>query len=211
MWQDRRIYILFSREKCKRRTYKIIGAKEYSLSLPPADDSQEINVVFLDTNHPGTGLSIDKDSRVNWGDAVHTLLKIVMENPGIDLVKKTKTVFRCIPLDEKYMEGAINVINSVQKSALWQRALKSDQCYTEIPFQLLLDDEPALPTMLRGSIDLIFKENEKWILVDYKTDTVNKKNVNTLIKKYTPQLKTYREAWEKCTQLKVDEMILFFI
>ena len=53
--------------------------------------------------------------------------------------------------------------------------------------------------MVRGSIDLVFKEDDGWVLVDYKTDSVKNSSIQQLTDKYAPQLRIYAQAWTKCT------------
>ena len=64
--------------------------------------------------------------------------------------------------------------------------------------------------MVHGIIDLFFKEGDKLIVVDYKTDRVNK-SAAELADKYRIQLELYSEALEKNTGKKVEECIIYSI
>jgi NAD(P)H dehydrogenase (quinone) len=65
-------------------------------------------------------------------------------------------------------------------SALWRRALGAKRVLTEVPFVTylrpedpLLECKPtaaAVPTILRGVVDLAFLEPDGWVIVEYKTD-----------------------------------------
>ena len=117
-------------------------------------------------------------------------------------------------LDPGLSTNALALVETVVQSDIWNRALKSHKVYTEIPFQLLLDkkNNPALTTIIRGVIDLIFLENNGWVLVDYKTDAVkSSKDLTRLKGIYTPQLSFYADTWEQITQDKVKEQGLYFI
>ena len=64
--------------------------------------------------------------------------------------------------------------------------------------------------MLRGAIDLIFKEEDGWVLVDYKTDSLVGKEPGDLVRKYAPQVRLYAAAWEECAGEAGKETALYF-
>ncbi|MBD3268128.1 hypothetical protein GF373_15805, partial [bacterium] len=64
--------------------------------------------------------------------------------------------------------------------------------------------------LLRGVIDLVFEEEDGWVIVDYKTDAAAKKQADALLQKYRPQIETYRKEWEALTGGQVKEMGLYF-
>ena len=73
-------------------------------------------------------------------------------------------------LDESLAEEALSQVESVTGSKIWKRAMEASERYAEIPFQVLLDiqDGMSLPTVIRGSIDLVFKERDGWVLNRYR-------------------------------------------
>jgi ATP-dependent helicase/nuclease subunit A len=100
------------------------------------------------------------------------------------------------------------VVGQVISSAIWQRALQSRQHLTEVPFEIKTEED-ALPALARGVIDLAFKEDDGWVLVDYKTDSA--KDTKGLAKHYAPQLEIYSRAWQECTSEKVKEASIYFV
>ena len=46
--------------------------------------------------------------------------------------------------------------------------------------------------VLQGAIDLVFEEDDGWVLVDYKSDAVTPQNRDGLVAFYTPQIDIYR-------------------
>ena len=68
-------------------------------------------------------------------------------------------------------------------------------------------DEESL--MLRGIIDLYFEENDEIVIVDYKTDYIDKDNKQEVIDRYRKQLDLYAEALMKLTGKKVKEKYLY--
>ena len=64
--------------------------------------------------------------------------------------------------------------------------------------------------LTQGIIDLYFiDENDKLILVDYKTDYVQ--DEKEFIEKYKKQLDLYKKALESSLNHKVDETIIYSI
>lgn len=105
------------------------------------------------------------------------------------------------------------------KSGLGQRmriAAKEGRLKREQPFMLGLRADEIYPEstsdemiMVQGIIDAFFFEKEDIVLVDYKTDYVEKGKEDELIKKYRTQLEYYAQALERLTGKKVREKIIY--
>lgn len=66
-------------------------------------------------------------------------------------------------------------------------------------------------TVISGTIDLVFLEEDGWVIVDYKTDTVeSEEQLNELVEYYAPQVDMYRKFWEGVAKTKVCEAGLYF-
>lgn len=77
---------------------------------------------------------------------------------------------------------------------------------TEVPFGICEDQ-----TYLTGTIDLIFREDGEWVLIDYKTDAIrDDDHLRQLKEYYWPQVEVYKNSWEKITGEAVKEIGLFF-
>jgi ATP-dependent helicase/nuclease subunit A len=115
------------------------------------------------------------------------------------------------PADEA--QGILDVVTSVLKSDLWRRVQASAEAYWEVPFAFRTDGAdigtPTGPTVLEGVIDLVFREADRWILVDYKTDHIDG-DVQPYVDAYAPQLRLYGKAWQAFSGHFADEMLLFF-
>ena len=102
-------------------------------------------------------------------------------------------------------------------SELVSRMLKSDYVKKEFEFSVrmplkdydnsLLEKYQNENIILQGSIDCLFKEDNKWVVVDYKTDQF--KSIEEIKNKYSKQLDLYSKALEKCTNVKVKQNILY--
>ena len=60
---------------------------------------------------------------------------------------------------------------------------------------------------MQGAIDCAFLENNKYIIIDYKTDKIS--HTDELWEKYYKQLKLYKFALEQSENVKVSELILY--
>ena len=204
--------ILMRLVEAERPTYRALGAKEYALSLVGEGRNGEFGeqvapelipeVVY----HPDDG-----EGGMEWGEVIHLLLQLAMENPRADLLGTAINTLAERDLDPDLAEAAVEMVGSVMGSAIWKRALQGEQRLTEVPFQVLLEKGEPLPTLVRGSIDLVFKENGGWVLVDYKTDSPEGKGLGGLVEKYGPQVRLYARAWEVCTGESVNEMGIYFL
>ena len=82
--------------------------------------------------------------------------------------------------------------------------------YTYVPMKKVYNCKEDENILVQGIIDLYFiDENDRLILVDYKTDFVN--NKEELIDKYKVQLDLYKKALEEALSRKVDESFIFSI
>ena len=82
------------------------------------------------------------------------------------------------------------------RSPLLTRAGQADEVYRELPFA---------DGTLEGRIDLLFREQSRWVLVDYKTDVTQE------ALQYQAQLRAYREALNKTAGIAVEELLVFFL
>ena len=83
-----------------------------------------------------------------------------------------------------------------------------------MPFQIRVQRPNAagvaIPTVVRGAIDLVFLEQDGWVIVDYKTDQLQGRTLAAMAAHYAPQVRLYAEAWRACTGQTVKELGLLF-
>jgi ATP-dependent exoDNAse (exonuclease V) beta subunit len=60
--------------------------------------------------------------------------------------------------------------------------------------------------MTSGVVDLAFRRDSKWMIVDYKTDTVDASEA--LATKYADQLQAYKRAWGLITGEEAESQVL---
>ncbi len=91
------------------------------------------------------------------------------------------------------------------ESELGKRMLHSGLVQREWSFNLRIRE--PFPTIVQGVIDLCFLEDGKWVLVDFKTDSVQ--SAEALWPRYRRQIGFYRQALEQGTPYPVGEALLF--
>ena len=108
----------------------------------------------------------------------------------------------------------ISKIYNFTKSEIWQRMKNSKEVqrekpfYINIPIKEIYKQELEGDILVQGVIDLYFiHEQDKLVLVDYKTDYVD--DEKELIKKYKIQLQIYKNALEQALERKVDEVKIY--
>jgi ATP-dependent helicase/nuclease subunit A len=196
-------------EQAGRMAYDSQGAKKYALSLG-ADAESADDLVELVDGFPPPPPSEEGEHGIEWGTVIHLLLQLAMQEPQVDLTHAALATLTENGLDPELVDSAIGIIRSVTASDIWKRAQQSGHRFTEVPFQVLREEAGEVPTVLRGAIDLIFKEDDGWVLVDYKTDILAGETPGDLVRRYAPQVRLYAAAWEECAGEAVKETALYF-
>ncbi len=152
----------------------------------------------------------DGDGR-EFGSLVHLLLQTHLVNPEAGLRDLALTALREQDMDPARLESALETVRAVAGSDIWRRARSAQVQMAEVPFETL-DPESTLehPVIIRGQIDLVFRESGGWVIVDYKTDKPGPEGYETLERQYAPQVRLYAELWERMTGETVSECGLFF-
>lgn len=102
-------------------------------------------------------------------------------------------------------------------SGIYKRMLKSSDVMREKKFSILVPaskfnpELPALlsnePVLIQGIADCIFKENDAYIIIDYKTDRTT--DETELIARHSAQLKIYVDAFNECLSVPVAEAYIY--
>ena len=189
-------------------TYDARGVKEYARSSGADTEPVEVAVAL-----PGGSITPSApagEHGVEWGEVIHLLLETGMAEPGADIERLAAAALAEAGLDASLAPDAAALARSVMDAKIWRRALDSEACLVEAPFQVMQDEGVTVPTVLRGVIDLVFRENGGWVLVDYKTDRLDGESAEETARLYAAQVRLYVEAWERCTGEPVKEAFLYF-
>lgn len=104
-------------------------------------------------------------------------------------------------------------VSAFTASPLARRIAASIEVHREYPFTLLLDssriyaDVKGEEILIQGVIDCLFKEENTWVIVDYKTDRLPEEA--DFRARYGVQLSLYRRAVEQMSGEEVREVIIY--
>ena len=128
------------------------------------------------------------DAGQAWGTLIHGLLEHAMRHKDAtadDLHRLGMWLTVEEPALRDVLEIAVSTVLQVSKAEFWDGAKKSDHS-VETPFAF--EREPN--TILTGVIDLMFSDQVRWRIVDYKTGGGSAE----LMASYQEQLKMYERA-----------------
>ena len=143
-----------------------------------------------------------------FGTLVHTLLRDVPWPSGEasnapELAEVTRLADlhgRMVDATFEEVEAASQAVTTALAHPLLERARRAERRHRETPFLLRLDDPDAFdlshggePQLLEGTIDLAFREEGRWWVVDFKTDL----DPGPLEAKYRQQVAWYVHAIAK--------------
>ncbi|GAB6064372.1 UvrD-helicase domain-containing protein [Deferrisoma palaeochoriense] len=144
-----------------------------------------------------------------WGTAVHRALeRLGAGRPLPDPV--LRRILEEEGLDPERAGELRALVDAVRGSPLWERAARSPERLAEAPFAVNLAGSGEAPDLVEGVVDLAFREDGGWVLVDYKTDEVGE-DPAPWVAHYGPQLRAYARAWERLTGEPVRETRLLFV
>ena len=110
----------------------------------------------------------------------------------------------------------INKIYQFTKYKIWEEMInahvvqREKAFYISIPAKEIYNEELKENILVQGVIDLYYiNEQNKLILVDFKTDYVEDRNEQILVDKYNIQLELYKRALEDALQRKVDKVYIY--
>lgn len=96
-----------------------------------------------------------------------------------------------------------------------KRLMQSEEVFRELPFTYAFDGGDDDYQLLQGIADCLFKEDDGWVLLDYKTDRVkgrfqsNEEADIRMQDRYGIQLNLYKKAIESIAKVKIKEMVLY--
>ena len=106
----------------------------------------------------------------------------------------------------KMMKKAMEMVREALKSQLLQRCIKSGRYQKEVPFSFKSNG-----TIFEGVMDVVFKEGDGLTVLDFKTDLVEKNDLNSKIEHYKPQAKVYSDAIRTIFGKPPKEVVFFYL
>jgi ATP-dependent helicase/nuclease subunit A len=146
-------------------------------------------------------LGRERESAMEFGVVVHGALETVdLKATAAQQRGQIEQYIAQTGLSEDDKHGAIEMIGQALRSDVLARARQAEQVYRELPFAQVVDKG-----LMEGKIDLLFSENGRWVLVDYKTDA------RVEAGKYGEQLRAYEAALQQVAGITLAQKMLFFL
>lgn len=166
-----------------------------------------------------------------WGTAVHRAIEYAAQGMDGERLRAMCAVLLTgneRPPDAsgkpEELDELLGIVRSVLSSPVYARAVAADRMLLEAPFAVRMDaagyarligrtaPEPGAPPfeVLDGRIDLVFREPDGWVIVDFKSDAAGDGIPADLMRRYRGQLALYSAAWQRITGEPVKEATLFF-
>jgi len=201
------------RERAEARLAEIravIRAPTHAASSP---SRFETGASFVARERTGKGMS--------WGRVLHRLLEARMRSPEAagsatraEIGALAENLLRQEDRPPEEREEVLDLVERVCASEPWRRARAAGECLVEVPFAAVVRSkdyglaEPPPETLLNGAIDLVYREEGVWKLIDYKSDSLAVP-APELAAFYAPQLRAYRDQWAKLTGEETRAGLLF--
>jgi ATP-dependent helicase/nuclease subunit A len=146
-----------------------------------------------------------------FGSVVHRALEAL--GNGMDM-GRLEAFIRSVASEEELKDvlvpDAMETVNTVIQSDIWQRGLNAKMRYHEFSFLLSKKSDDGTDSIVKGVIDFLFEEEDGWVIVDFKTDIFEEKYEHEFVAYYKPQVLAYVEEWERFGY-RVKEAGLYFL
>ena len=152
----------------------------------------------------GTIIATGNGPPLPLGDAFHRVMEVVdLGDPG-SLAAIVAAVCSESGLADREAEVESLARNCLASPAI-ARALATDRYWREVPFTIPWEDGLAV-----GRMDLLFVENGKLVIVDYKTDSIDANGVESAVAAHRSQAEVYAAAARQATGMPVAGVVFVF-
>ena len=149
---------------------------------------------------------VTKGEGAVFGKLVHRLFeKLDWSQPG-PLEKMAESEGKALGASGPMRKKAEEMVREALKSQLLQRCIKSGRYQKEVPFSYKDNG-----TIFEEVMDMVLKEEDGLTVLDFKTDLVQKKSLNSKLEHYTPQVRVYSDAIKTIFGKPPKEVIFFFL
>lgn len=188
----------------KRPSDKTVPLAGFSSPNVPASNVNQQNRVNSLTSRLNADPSVNLG--MEYGSAIHALFESMIARrreklTGADIETWTFEVMqsRFSQLNlQNLLKESVSAALTFFDSAVWEEISSANRVLTEVPFTVteIIDQ---LEWVVSGVIDLAYRNEKGWHIVDFKTDYADE---NTLLERHSSQLLSYQRAWN---QLFTDE------
>lgn len=196
---------------------------EIKRRLAAASQEPEENSLFKEKQiyHRPNFLQTKEITGAEFGTAMHTVMQHLDFSGDLTFEGIIKQIDELIkaqiisPEHAEIVKGRVGNIRKFFNSEIGKKAVLAQEIYKELPFSYFVDAKSTElfnsndKILIQGIIDLLFKFDGKWFLVDYKTDKNNSDEY--FRQEYRQQIKYYVQAIENIAKVKVDAQYLYLL
>jgi ATP-dependent helicase/nuclease subunit A len=152
------------------------------------------------------GGALDGVSGAEMGTLVHTVLESLDLGSAGEAHGRAAAVARSTGLPESSARAAAAMIERSAGSEILRRAANATKVWRELPFCVSCDGG-----FMEGKVDLVFEDERRLVIVDYKTDEVTEVGLEAASQRYKRQATAYAVALSSVSGLPVAEVVLLFM
>lgn len=141
-----------------------------------------------------------------FGKLVHRLFEKVDWHQPVLLREMAENEGKALGATGPMIKRAEEMVREALHSPPLQRIIHSGEYYKEVPFSYKKNG-----ILYEGVMDVVFKEKDDLIVLDFKTDLVDRENLNSKVEYYRPQGEVYSDAIQTIFGRPPKEIILFFL
>ncbi len=168
---------------------------KYSVSDLKKLGGEEINPYFEKLSP----LFEEEMSGAERGTSIHKIFEEIDAKKVTD-IESIKEYVKDIPAEEIY---------GFYVSEIGERLKQSNEIYKEEPF-IISEEKDGSEILVQGVIDCYFKDGDKYVIVDFKSDRITPANREERIEMYKIQLEYYKKAVKKIHNTENVESYLYF-
>jgi len=136
----------------------------------------------------GSTIDVESTPPLELGDAFHRVMERVTLPGAGDLEELTEAICEEAGIPQA-VDGIVAMARACLESELVQRARAAGDVHREVPFVVEQDGK-----VLVGRIDLLFRDGDDVVVVDYKTDTVSSGGEAAAAEAHRGQTEIYGQA-----------------
>jgi ATP-dependent exoDNAse (exonuclease V) beta subunit len=138
------------------------------------------------------------------GEALHRALELIdLVAPAT--IEETVRAACILAGVEEAVADVTQMVEACLASPVASRARAAAGLWREVPYTLRVDDGYAT-----GRIDLVFREGDRLVVVDWKSDTIGPGQADAAAAAHRPQAEAYVRALEQATGMRVTEVVFVF-
>ncbi len=158
-----------------------------------------------------TSATHSRDEAMLLGSLVHDVLELARLDGEPELESLVGAVAKRYGVSGVIREKGLDYAARALAADVVMRAGRAEKCWKEVSVAAFMgNDDGGAGVITTGICDLVFEENGRLILVDYKTDAVDPGSVDERAENYRPQLVAYSQAINKALGRPLDEVYLVF-